>query len=140
MSGYDNPRYRIPYVYPALAFGGASSSSTIKPPRGMNQGTIEDIHVAVTVLFTAVTTPAFVRVGYSADHDYFAELGMSTAAASAGFGSRDIAATTNVIFRKIDMVNDSVSGALASVLVNFVAATGGSPAGTGTVVIPISWY
>lgn len=134
---YDNP-LRVTYTYPALAFGGTSSSTTIKPPRGLNNGRIEDIHVAVTTLFTAVTTPAFVRIGYSGDTDYFAELNMGTAAASAGLGGRDF--TTSPIFRGIDMVNDATAGALSSVLVSFVAATGGTPAGTGTVSIPISWW
>jgi hypothetical protein len=137
MAGYDAP-LRITYPYPALAFGGASSSSTIKPPRGKTQATIEEIHVGVTVLFTAVTTPAFIRLGYSADHDYYAELNMGTAAASAGYGTSDI--TINPIFRKIDLRSDPNPGVLTSVLVNFVAATGGSPAGTGTVLISLGWY
>lgn len=136
---YDNPT-RITYTYPALAFGGASSSSTIKPPRGKFQGTIEDIHVAVTVLFTAVTTPAFIRLGYSGDHDYYAELNMGTAAASAGFGTVDIAGGTSPIYRRIDLKNDPIPGVLTAVLINFVAATGGSPAGTGSVNVAIGWW
>lgn len=138
MSGYDNPLH-LTYTYPALAFGGASSSSTIKPPRGKKQANIEEIHVAVTVLFTAVTTPAFIRLGYTADNDYYAELNMGTAAASAGYGTSDITAS-NPIFRKIDLANDPTPGVLTGVLVNFVAATGGSPAGTGTVAITLGWY
>lgn len=142
---YDQP-LRIPYVYPALAFGGASSSTTIKPPRArpeggtMNNARIEEIHVAVTVLFTAVTTPAYVRLGYSGDNDYYAELAMGTAAASAGFGTSDIAGAVSPIFRKIDLKNDPIPGVLTGILVNFVAATGGSPAGTGTVVITLGWW
>jgi hypothetical protein len=135
--GYDNPLL-LTYTYPALAFGGTSSSSTIKPPRGKKQANIEEIHVGVTVLFTAVTTPAFIRLGYSGDHDYYAELNMGTAAASAGYGTSDI--TANPIFRKIDLANDPTPGVLTGVLVNFVAATGGTPAGTGTVDITLGWY
>lgn len=140
---YDNP-LRMTYTYPALAFGGASSSTTIKPPRRFNgpgqmkNGLIHDIHVAVTVLFTAVTTPAFVRLGYAGDHDYYAELNMGTAAASTGVNAGE--ATTYPIFRAIDLANDPTPGALTAVLVNFVAATGGSPAGTGTVAISIGWW
>jgi hypothetical protein len=140
---YDNPM-RMTYVYPALAFGGASSASTIKPPRRlagsgtMKEGIIHDIHVAVTVLFTAVTTPAFVRLGYAGDHDYYAELNMGTAAASAGINAGE--QSTYPIFRKIDLANDETPGALTAVLVNFVAATGGSPAGTGTTTVSIGWY
>ena len=136
---YDNPT-RITYTYPSLAFGGTSSSTTIKPPRGLYQARIEDIHVAVTVLFTAVTTPAYVRLGYSADHDYYAELNMGTAAASAGYGTVDITGATSPIYRRIDLRNDPTPGTLTGVLVNFVAATGGTPAGTGTVAICLSWY
>lgn len=136
---YDNPT-RLTYTYPALAFGGTSSSTTIKPPRGKYNGVVEDIHVAVTVLFTAVTTPAYVRLGYSGDNDYYAELNMGTAAASAGYGTVDITGATSPIFRKIDLLNDPVPGELSAVLVNFVAATGGTPAGTGTVAISIGWW
>lgn len=136
---YDNP-LRISYPYPALAFGGAASSSTIKPPRGLYNGFIQDIHVAVTVLFTAVTTPAFIRVGYTGDTDYYAELNMGTAAANAGYGSADVASSTGVVFRRIDLRNDPVPGVLTGVLVSFVAATGGTPAGTGTAVICIGWW
>lgn len=143
MAGYDNP-LRMTYSYPALAFGGASSSTTIKPPRRtagagtMKNGIIHDIHVAVTVLFTAVTTPAFVRLGYAGNNLYYAELNMGTAAASAGINAGE--QSTYPIFKGIDLANDPVPGALTAVLVNFVAATGGSPAGTGTVSIVIGWY
>ncbi len=136
---YDNP-HAITYTYPALAFGATGSTSTIKPPRGHLNGTIEDIHVAVTALFTAVTTPAFIRVGYAGDLDYYAELNMGTAAASAGYGSADVVAATGVVFRRIDLRNDPVPGVLTGVTVTFVAATGGSPAGTGTVAIAIGWW
>lgn len=136
--GYDNPRF-FPYVYPALAFGGASSSTTILPPPGLSQGYILDIHAAVTVLFTAVTTPAFVRVGYSGNNAYYAELSMGVAAASAGYNRRS-ATLTPATPRKIDMNNDPTTGVLTSLLVNFVAATGGSPAGTATVTIGIEWF
>lgn len=136
--GYENGR-AISYVYPALGFGAASSSSTIKPPRNLNQGNILDIHAAVTVLFTQVTTPAFVRLGYSGNNAYYAELNMGAAAASAGYSYRDVTAVANNP-RKIDILNDPTPGVLTSVLLNFVAATGGSPAGTATVVIPIEWF
>lgn len=133
--GYENP-VGISYVYPALGFGAAASSSTIKPPLKLNQGNIRDIHVGVTVLFTQVTTAAHVLVGYSGDTDYFADLTMGAAAASAGYNTRDAGS----IYRKIDLLNDPTPGVLTSVLVSFVAATGGSPAGTGTVNIFIEWF
>lgn len=139
MGHYDHP-LPMTYTFPALAFGGASSSSSIKPPRGLSLGVIRDIHAMVTVLFTAVTTPAFVRLGYSGDTDYYAELNMGTAPASAGYNSSDIASSTTVIHRRIDLNNDPVPGDLSAVLVSFVAATGGTPAGTATVAIAIGWW
>lgn len=133
--GYENPT-TVCYSFPALAFGGTGSTSTIRSPRGLVQGNIRDIHAAVTVLFTAVTTPAYVRLGYSGTAAYFAELSMGTAAASAGYNLRD----AGTISRKIDLVNDATSGALSGVLVTFVAATGGTPAGTATVTVVIDWF
>lgn len=134
--GYENPRAGS-YVYPALGFGAAASASTIKPPLGgLRQGRVLDIHVGVTVLFTQVTTPAHVLLGYAGDTDYYADLNMGAAAASAGYNFRDAGS----IYRKIDLDNDPVPGALTGVSVNFIAATGGSPAGTGTVNVMIEWF
>lgn len=133
--GYENPT-TISYVWGSLAFGGTGSTSSIRAPRGLQQGNIRDIHAAVTVLFTAVTTPAYVRLGYSGTAAYYAELSMGTAAASAGYNLRD----AGTISRKIDLVNDPVPGALTGVLVTFVAATGGSPAGTAHVTVAIDWF
>jgi hypothetical protein len=132
---YENP-LTMTYVYPALGFGAASSASSIKPPLRMVQGNIRDIHVGVTVLFTQVTTAAHVLLGYSGDTDYYADLTMGAAAASAGYNLRDAGS----IYRKIDILNDTVPGVLTAVLVSFVAATGGSPAGTGTTAILIDWF
>lgn len=132
---YENPRHSN-YVFPALAFGGATSASTIKPPLRLNQGNIVDIHVGATVLFTQVTTAAHVLLGYAGDTDYYADLTMGAAAASAGYNLRDAGS----IYRKIDLLNDTVPGVLTGVLVSFIAATGGTPAGTGTVNVLIDWF
>lgn len=133
--GYENP-IAGSYVYPALGFGAAASASTIKPPVGLGQGRVRDIHVGVTVLFTQVTTAAHVLLGYAGDTDYYADLTMGAAAASTGYNFRDAGS----IYRKIDITNDPTPGVLTGVSVNFIAATGGSPAGTGTTNIMIEWF
>lgn len=131
---YDNPK-TITYSISALAFGGAGSTRTLRSPRGINRGNVRDVMVAVTVTFTQVTTPAFVRLGWSTTPAYYAELNMGAAAAGVGWNFRDAGS----ISRSIDLVNDPVTGPLAGVLVTFVAATGGTPAGTGDVHICIEW-
>lgn len=135
MSHYDNP-LTMTYSIAALAFGGASSTRGIKPPKNMNRGNVRDIMTSVTVLFTAVTTAAFLKVGHAGDDDYFAIVSMGTAAAGAGYGLRD----NGSIFKMIDLLNDPTPGVLTQILLTFTASTGGSPAGTADVNVCIDWF
>lgn len=137
MSGqsYDNA-FSMTYSVSALAFGGTATTRGIKPPKNLYRGNIRDITTSVTVLFTAVTTAAFIKVGHAGDDDYFALLSMGTAAAAVGYGLRD----AGTIYKMIDMANDATSGVLTQVLVTYAAATGGSPAGTADVNICVDWF
>lgn len=135
MSHYDDA-LTLTYSVSALAFGGTSTTRGIKPPKNMNRGNIRDITTSVTVLFTAVTTAAFLKVGTAGDDDYFASISMGTAAAGSGYGLRDAGS----IFKMIDMKDDATAGVLTQVLVTYTAATGGTPAGTADVNICIDWF
>lgn len=136
MSHYDNPLV-ITYGLGDHDFGAAGDALAIKPPPGVSRGRIVDIHVAVKETFTATTTPAFIRLGTAADPDYYAELNMGTAADTDAYSIRNIAGGYDaVVFRSIDLVQDAVS----QVEVVFVAPTGGTPAGIGSVSIAIAWW
>lgn len=135
MSHYDNPVV-ITYSFGSINFG-SGSAYALKPPPGVSRGKIVDIQVQVSTLFTAVTTPAYIRLGTSGDADFYAELNMGTAAATDAYGIRNISGGYDaVVFRSIDIVQDNLS----QVEVVFVAPTGGTPAGVGVVNIAIAWW
>jgi hypothetical protein len=134
MSHYDNGVV-CNYSFGSLAFGGAGSAWAVKPPPGFKRGKIVDIQVQVSVLFTAVTTPAYVRLGLAADDDYYAQLAMGTAAATDAYGIANVGYDV-AVFRSINITLEAIS----QVEVVFVAATGGTPAGTGIPNIAINWF
>lgn len=134
MSHYDNPVV-CNYSFGSLAFGGSGSAWAVKPPPNLKRGKVVDIQVQVSVLFTAVTTAAYIGLGLSADDDYYAKLSMGTAAATDAFGIGNVGYDV-AVFRSIHMTIDAIS----QVEVVFVAATGGTPAGTGVPNITIAWW
>ena len=137
---YDNA-LTVSYNMGAYDFGNASEALAIQRPYGKSWARIEEIHVAVTETFTATTTPAYVRIGTASDNDKFAELNMSTAADTDGWGTNDDNDAIKSAGLDIDLDRDGDSGAsLDQLEVNFVAPTGGSPAGIGFVTIVISWW
>ena len=127
---YNNPQI-ISYNFGSVNFA-TGSTAKLKPPPGKSRGSIIDVHVSVTVLFTQVTTPGYSRIGKTGTAAYYAEVNMGAAAAGAAYNFRD----NKTVSRQIDLVADAVS----DVLVTFVAPTGGSPAGTGIVTVAIGWF
>lgn len=127
---YDRPS-NVSYVYPAKDFT-AAITRAIKPPYLKNRGIIVDIHVAVTTLFTQVTTPAYVRVGTAASDALYAELNMGAAAANTAYNVTDF---PTAIKKTIDLSRDAVT----AVQLKIVAPTGGSPAGVGDLTLTIGW-
>lgn len=135
MSYYDNPAV-VSYSFGSVNFA-SGSTNALKPPPGMTRGKIVDIQVQVTTLFTAVTNPAFIRLGTPGVPAFYAELNLGVAAATDAYGIRNITAGYDaVVFRSIDIVQDNV----AQVRVAFIAPTGGSPAGAGVVNIAVAWF
>lgn len=127
---YSNPNV-ITYGLGLQAFTSAIAIKVV-PPLRHNRGVILDISCAVTILFTAVSTPAYVRVGTDADPDKYAELNMGTAASGSAYNSRDF---PRAILSDIDLARDEVS----DVRIATIAPTGGTPAGSAHVWIPIAW-
>jgi hypothetical protein len=131
---YSNPNL-VTYFYPALVFT-AAITRAIKPPLKHTRGNVIDIHVSVTVIFTQVTTPGFVRVGTAGTNAKYAELNMGAAAANSAYSTRDaVASGLKPIISDIDLVRDNVS----AIQFNVVPMTGGSPTGTGDLAITIAW-
>lgn len=134
MSHYDNP-FLVSYNFGSIVFT-AATSWALKPPPGVSRGKIIDIQVQASVVFNAVTTPAYVRIGKAGTAAFYGELNLGTTAANAATGIRDMASYAAAVFRDIDLVQDGVT----DVKVTTVANTGGSPTGTGVLNIAIAWW
>lgn len=127
---YADPDRRF-YSFPGVAFG-TSTAQYINGPRG-KKGTLKAIHVSATVLFTAVTTSGRVDVGNATTAAAYGSLTLGTLAAAAAMSSDDSGQTADPIVANHEIAANTV------VKVSFVAPTGGSPAGTGTVSVMIDW-
>lgn len=135
MSQYDD-MITSSHAFPSVNFA-SGSTNKIKVPRGAKLGRVLDILVNATVLFTQVTTPAIVQVGDGTTPDIFATLTLGALAAGSTIGGGDV---TNGIFKSVYLAGNYASGAgLHDLTVTFVAPTGGTPAGTGTVLIIMGW-
>lgn len=129
--GYSNPLHTITYVYPSVNFATGSTSS-FRGPAGL-EGRIRSIAVVVGTTFTAVTTPGRVQVGVSGTATANANVSMGTTAAGNTLIVTPQSSASGVIAAP-DL------GADTNQLVTFVAPTGGTPAGAGTVHITVDWF
>lgn len=135
----------ISYSLGLIDFGAGNSSHAIKPPYGLKNGMVIDIHVSVTETFNQVTTPAYVRIGTAADADKYAQLNLGAAAITDAYNSADVnpflISGDDVASRIIDMDRDGTSGAAISQLeVACIAPTGGTPAGIGYLTAVVGWW
>ena len=137
---YDNPTV-ISYNMGELDLGAGAEAPAIRIPAGKKFARIEEIHVAVSETFTAVTTPGYVRLGTAADADKFVELNMGTAADTNGYGTSDDADAIKSAGKFIDLDRDGDAGvALTQLELNTVQPTGGTPAGRGYLTVAIAWW
>jgi hypothetical protein len=127
--GYANPNMSISYNFGLIDFG-SDGSTRIKGPSG-RKGRLRDVIVAGNTLFTAVTTPAHVKLGTAGTAGAYFDMTMGTLAADATqVASKDQAAA--FISRDLPVDTD--------IKLNFTAPTGGSPAGKGYVTVQIDWF
>jgi hypothetical protein len=129
MATYDHPVY-VTYNYEGHDFGAGGATKPIVGPAGM-RGKIVDIHASnVTETFTNTTTEAKVQAGVSGELDKFADFGLGTLAA----GAADAAT------RHEGDVTHNVLGSDETLLLTFVAPTGGTPAGIADVQVVVAWF
>lgn len=142
MKSYDQSGpLTISYSFGLHDFAAGNLANAIQRPKGISHARIDELHVGVTEVFNAVTTPAFLRVGTATDADKFAELNMGTAAATDGYGTNDDPDAIKTAGEFIDLDRDGDSGALLDQLeVTTLQNTGGTPTGIGWVTIVVSWY
>ena len=126
---YENPSC-VTFQFGSHDFGAGAGALSFKLPKG-KVGRLVDVGVTnITETFTATTTPAYFRVGTGADADAYAELNMSTAAATDTWNTVD---DTNAII-------SSTLPADTQIEVTMVAPTGGTPAGIGTPYVVVEFY
>lgn len=130
---YDRPVFQT-YTFPAVNFA-TGSSNKIPVPRKATQGRVVDIAVQATTTFTQTTTPGYVQVGDGTTPAAFAQLNMGATAANDTLSSGDQA----VYVATYQKGNYNSGAGLHDLIVTFVAPTGGTPAGAGTVIINMAW-
>lgn len=123
----------------AYTFGSGDTFRTWKGPKGKT-GTLIDYGFGnPTVLFTAVTTPATIAIGISADRDaYGEEFSAGTLDVSLGLLSvRTLYNTPGTIDDYI--LNNGHMPKDTIIYITLIAPTGGSPAGTATPYVRLAW-
>ncbi len=124
---YDQP-LSITYSFSAHDFGAGAGTDVIQGPAG-HKGRVRNVTLfEVSETFTNVTTAALIRVGTAADPDKHAEVDCGTTASGASH-----------VNTAAELYNTEIA-ADEAVHVDYVAPTGGTPAGIGAVNVTIDWY
>ena len=125
---YSNPVF-LPLAFGNHDFGAGGEAFTFRGPSG-KQGTLKEIEVNATELFTATTAEGSIELGSSASGAQYADFGLGTTADGATARMTDTAA-------------DLVLAALPAdtdIHVTYTAPTGGTPGGKGYVEVMVEWY
>jgi hypothetical protein len=144
-NSYDNLT-EVAYQFAAVNFA-TGSTQKLKIPRGSKLARVQDILVSGSVLFTAVTTPAQVQIGDGTTANAFGSLTIGALAAGNTIGASDVtgglfgaANTFGTAGAAVYLAANYNSGAgLHDLIATFVAPTGGTPAGTATVIIVVGY-
>lgn len=136
MSGYDNLISET-LRYPAVNFGGGTTTQKIPVPCGAKLCRVLDIAVIASIVFTQVTTPALVQVGDGTTPNKFAQLTVGGLAAGNSITGND--QTGGTWISNYLAANYNSGGGLHDLVATFVAPTGGSPTGTGDVLLRLGW-
>lgn len=99
-------------------------------PKGM-RGRLKDMQVSGTVLFTAVTTQATLKLGVLGTLGAYGSLNLGTLAAGAAVSLAQ-SQPSGIVDTEIDKD--------LTLLITCNAPTGGSPAGTGVVTVAVLYY
>lgn len=143
---YDAPIREIVSI-PSSAFGATSSYHNIKSPKG-RRGIVRDILVDLTAAAVGTTTVPEVKVGSANDLNEYARFRLGTAAGT-GYAAEVYRASALVVGNGLLKTNEDFSGhvkletadipADTKVTISLFAGVGGTPAGTGRVMVTIDW-
>jgi hypothetical protein len=136
MSQYDLP-YVTTHTYPGVNFA-TTTTGKIPVPRKAAKGRVLDIACIATTTFTQTTTPGAVQVGDGTTAAIFGSLSMGGTAAGNSVTGND--QTSGPVYASTYFKqNYNSAGGLHDLIVTFLAPTGGTPAGAGTVFIYMGW-
>jgi len=125
---YDDPQ-SVSHVFGDHVFSAGDATLAIRGPAG-KKGRLEEITVSPSVTFNAVTSPAAVQVGITGSLTRNANFPLGTTAAGAAIAATQ---TANALV-------DSALEADTDIIVTLIAPVGGTPAGTGHVMVMTEWY
>lgn len=140
-TGYD-PLNAVTYTFAAVNFGAGNSTQKLPIPRSARFARVMDIMVSCSTTFTQVTTGALVQIGDGTTPAAFAQLAIGGLTAGNTISGRDQTSVTGCwIANYIGGSNLAVgvNGILHDLVATFVAPTGGTPAGVGTVFIVVGY-
>jgi hypothetical protein len=136
MSYADDPAFT--YVLASHDFGAGAGTGSIKAPVGKTRGRILDIGITnITEAFTDDTTAAYFQVGDGTDVDKYCQLEVANGTGSGIGDTYNTRDDTDAIIEADIIVSDLTGGQLEF---NYVAPTGGTPAGIGSPYIAVRWY
>lgn len=136
MSQYDN-LLEVTYAFAAVNFA-TTTTQKLPIPRTSKLARVLDIMVGqATVTFTQTTTPAAVQVGDGTTAAAFASLTIGGLVAGNTITGNDQA--KGVWIANYLAGNYNAGAGLHDLVATFVAPTGGTPAGTGTVYIVVGY-
>jgi predicted amidohydrolase len=125
---YSNPVF-LPLAFGQHDFGAGGEAFTFRGPSG-KQGTLIDIEINATEVFSATSAEGKIELGSSASGAQYAAFGLGTTADGA-------------TARASDTSGDIVSSALPAdtdIHVTYTAPTGGTPTGIAYVEVMVEWY
>ena len=125
---YSNPVF-LPLAFGNHDFGAGGEAFTFRGPSG-KQGTLKEIEINATEIFSATSAEGKIELGSSASGAQYADFGLGTTADGA-------------TARMTDTTADLVLAALPAdtdIHVTYTAPTGGTPTGKAYVEVMVEWY
>lgn len=142
---YSNPK-SVTY---SRTIGVANATWAVTPPPGCTQCRVQSINASPTTTYNAVTTSAKVQVGVANNLAVGGALDIGTTAAGSAAGF-SVNKGVNPLIPLLDVSGTAAAATVSTaqaaivangpVLITFVANTGGTPAGAGSIDVTLDWF
>jgi hypothetical protein len=129
---YSNPVF-LPLAFGSHDFGAGGEAFTFRGPAG-KQGTLKDIEINATEVFSKTTLEGKIDLGSSATGTQYATFGLWSTADGA------TARLTDAVGTSTRTLTESALPADTDIHVTYSAPTGGTPTGIAYVEVMVEWY